>query len=67
MRMPKKLILMPCPGGCFLGSWQLRPTSVVNWPKASSFCSLNWKGTQMWGVRGTGKHRMWIFWVPGAS
>ena len=49
----EKQVLMPCPGGSFLGSWQLCPTSAVNWLKASSFSSLNRKGSQMWGVGGT--------------
>ena len=67
MGISEKQILMPCPGGCFLGSWWLCPTSVINWLKASSFCFLNRKVTQMWGVKGCKNHRMWIFWVSGAS
>ena len=57
----------PCPGGFFLGSWWLCPPSVGNWSKAKSFCFLNKKGTQMWGVRGYSNHRMWTLWVSGAS
>ena len=62
MGISERLILMPCPG-----SWWLCHAAVVNWPKASSSCSLNRKGTQVWGIRGYRNHNMWTFWVSGAS